>query len=65
MTLKKNTADTVLKDILGNVAPKKFEGKFMHAHLGEETINRIKERGRAAAAAAGVLAESEEAYEST
>lgn len=64
LSLKKNTADTVLKDILGNVAPKKFEGKFMHAHLGEETINRIKERGRAAAAAAGVLA-SEEAHEST
>ena len=54
-TLKKTTADTVLKDILGNVAPKRVEGKFMHAHLGEETIDRIKERGRAAAAAAGIL----------
>jgi predicted transcriptional regulator len=57
LSLKKNTADTVLKDILGNVAPKKVEGKFMHAHLGEETIDRIKERGRAAAAQAGILAE--------
>lgn len=55
-SLKKSTADTVLKDILGNVAPKKVEGKFMHAHLGEETIDRIKERGRTAAAAAGILA---------
>lgn len=65
MTLQKNTADTVLKDILGNVAPKKFEGRFMHAHLGEETLDRIKERGRAAAAAAGVLAGSskEEVHE--
>lgn len=58
-SLKKSTADTVLKDILGNVAPKRVEGKFMHAHLGEETIDRIKERGRAAAQAAGILAESD------
>lgn len=58
--LKKSTADTVLKDILGNVAPKRVEGRFTHAHLGEETIDRIKERGRAAAAAAGILAEAGE-----
>jgi len=57
-SLKKSTADTVIKDILGNVAPKKVEGRFMHAHLGEEAIDRIKERGKTAAAAAGILAES-------
>lgn len=55
LSLKKKTADTVLKDLLGYEAPKKFEGRFMHAHLNEDTIESIKERSRAAAAAAGVL----------
>jgi len=55
LSLKKNTADTILKDILGHQAPKKVEGKFAHAHLGEEDISRIKERSLAAAAAAGVV----------
>lgn len=55
LSLQKKTADTVLKDLLGYEAPKKFEGRFMHAHLNEETIESIKERSRAAAAAAGVL----------
>jgi len=55
LSLKKNTADTILKDILGYQAPKKIEGKFAHAHLGEEDISRIKERSLAAAAAAGVV----------
>jgi len=57
LSLKKKTADTILKDILGHQAPKKVEGRFAHAHLGEEDINRIKERSRAAAAVAGVMIE--------
>ena len=57
LSLQKNTADTVLKDILGHAAPKKFEGRFAHAHIDGETIEEIKKRSRAAAAAAGVLAE--------
>ncbi len=61
LSLKKKTADTILKDILGHQAPKRVEGRFAHAHLGEEDINRIKERSRAAAAAAGVLTEEESA----
>lgn len=56
LSLKKQTADTVLKDLLGYEAPKKFEGRFMHAHLNEDTIESIKERSRSAAAAAGILA---------
>ena len=57
MSLKKNTADTILKDILGHQAPKKVEGKFAHAHLDSETIETIKQRHKEAAAAAGILAE--------
>lgn len=57
--LKKSTADTILKDLLGYAAPKKIEGRFAHAHIDVETIEEIKRRNRAAAAAAGILVEGE------
>ncbi len=59
LSLQKQTADTGLKDILGYAAPKKFEGKFAHAHLSADDLDRVKQRGRAAAAAAGILLESQ------
>lgn len=53
MSLRKQTADTVLMDIGGYRAPSKFEGRVAHAHLTSEELEEIKRRGRAAALASG------------
>jgi len=53
MSLRKQTADTVLMDIGGYRAPSRFEGRVAHAHLTSEELEEIKRRGRAAALASG------------
>lgn len=58
-TLRKETADTIVMDILGHRAPKEIHGKFAHAHLTGQEIEEIKERGRKAARELGQLAEAE------
>jgi DNA-binding CsgD family transcriptional regulator len=55
MNLKKQVADTVLMDIGGHKAPTKIQGNFAHAHLSREDIAELVQRGKAAAAAAGML----------
>ena len=55
LSLKKETADTVLMDIGGHRAPTKVQGQFASEHLVKHEIELIKARGRAAAAAAGQL----------
>ena len=59
LSLKKEVADTILMDIGGHRAPAKIEGKMAHAHLVRAEIEAIKERGVAAAKAAGMLIEGE------
>lgn len=55
--LRKATADTILKDILGHEAPKRVEGKFAYAHLTKEDLDDIKKRNKEAAAAAGIVSD--------
>lgn len=59
LSLKKETADTVLMDIGGHRAPAKIQGQFASEHLVKHELELIKARGRAAAAAAGNLVDRE------
>lgn len=53
--LRKQTADTIVKDLAGKAAPTKFEGHHMHMHMTPEDIEKMKERGLKSAIAAGVV----------
>lgn len=56
LALKKRVADTLLIDLGGYAAPKRFEGRIASAHaLTPETVELIKELGKKSAAACGDL----------
>lgn len=53
--LKLKAANNVLMDLGGHKAPTKIQGQFVHGHLTAEDLNVIKERGKEAAKARGLL----------
>lgn len=55
LALKKKVADTVLLDLAGHRAPTKIESRNSHLHLTGEELLELKERGKAAAKAAGLI----------
>jgi hypothetical protein len=57
--LKKQTADTIVKDLAGRAAPKRVDARHVHAFMDKEAIEDMKERGLKAARAAGVIVEVE------
>lgn len=56
--LMKDVADTVVKDLGGHAAPKKVEASISHLFDGD-SIEEFKQRGKAAALAAGIIVEGE------
>ena len=56
MKLRKATADTIVKDIAGKVAPKRIDQRNLTVHMSHDDLKKLKERGRTAAAEAGYLA---------
>lgn len=59
INLQKATADTLIKDIAGKVAPKRIDARHLHAHLTSEQIEDIKRRGYEQAKAVGLVVESD------
>ena len=53
--LKLKAANNVLMDLGGHKAPTKIQGQFVHGHLTVDDLNLIKERGKEAAKARGLL----------
>lgn len=53
--LQLKAANNVLMDLGGHKAPTKIQGQFVHGHLTAEDLNLIKERGKEAAKARGLL----------
>jgi len=61
ITLMKGTADTVTMNLGGLEAPKRFEGRHLHAHLTREDIKHINKEGKQLAIEEGVLTEDSDA----
>jgi hypothetical protein len=61
--LKLKAANNVLMDLGGHKAPTKIQGQFVHGHLTAEDLNVIKERGKEAAKARGLLVIEEDDLE--
>jgi transposase len=53
LKMKKETADTVALDMAGMRAPTKIDSRSLHMSLGTDEIEELKNRGIAAAKAAG------------
>src|SRR4030067_2127784 len=56
MKMKKETADTITRDIAGMRAPTKVDTRTLHAHATMEEIEEFKKRGLEAARESGMLA---------
>jgi predicted transcriptional regulator len=54
LSIKKSTADTIVKDICGYEAPKKIDGRFVSANI-TPYLDELKQRGREAARQCGML----------
>ena len=55
LELHLKAANNVLMDLGGHRAPTKIQGQFVHGHLTADDLNKIKERGKEAAKARGLL----------
>jgi predicted transcriptional regulator len=57
MSLRKETADTVLMDLGGHRAPTKIDNRHLGIHASLEEIEEFKQRGLKAARESGILIE--------
>jgi len=61
LSLKKSTADVIVKDLSGLKAPTRVEGVHLTGRLSDEAVSRITERGIATARELGIVVDAVDA----